>query len=105
MFIFFLKVWDACTDSSINLQSDDGEEVAILVENDLVQASLTKNLKDYANLKVFYASQIKDFKKVDENGKECVQIQMSNNETIRSNLLIGKLVKWFFLRLRIKFIF
>lgn len=59
--------------------------MAIIAENNLIQASLVKDLHTFENLKVHYSSQLKDFKVEDSK----VDITLKDESKIRTSLLIG----------------
>lgn len=61
------------------------ENLAIIVENDLIQASLSQNLSKYPNVSVFYASQVKDF----DNKEHHVEMKLADDRRIFTKLLIG----------------
>ena len=71
----------------INFKSDEPDNLAIIVENDLIQASLTQTLKNYDNLNVFYSTEVKDINKDDQ---DFVQLKLSDGSIINTKLLIGK---------------
>ena len=58
----------------------------MIVENDLIQESLNKNIQKIDNLKVFYSSQIKDFK----HDFQTVEIKLGDNSSLTTKLLIGR---------------
>jgi 2-polyprenyl-6-methoxyphenol hydroxylase-like FAD-dependent oxidoreductase len=63
--------------------------LAVIVENDLIQESLNKNIQNMDNVKVFYSSQIKDFKQ----DFQTVEIKLGDNSSLTTKLLIG--IKYF----------
>ncbi len=58
----------------------------MIVENDLIQASLSQSLKDLGNVKVMYSKQVKDF----AEETEVVDLKMNDDSKISTKLLIGK---------------
>ncbi len=80
------KVWDACSDSMINFQSND-DNLAVIVENDLIQASLYNTVKKFDNIKIIYSTQVQDIINID--GEEHVQIKINDKNFIFTKLLIG----------------
>lgn len=82
----FKKVWDGCSDAAISFRNDDDSNLAIIVENDLIQASLSENLNKIENLRVIYSNQLKDFK-VNDNE---VELKLNDNINIKTKLLIGR---------------
>lgn len=84
----FMHVWDACSDACISFRHENEAEdtnLAIIVENDLIQASLSEKINKFNNLKVIYSSQIKDFKVSDQ----AVDLKLSDNVNVKTKLLIG----------------
>ena len=82
-------MWDACSDASISFRHENEAEdtnLAIIVENDLIQASLSEKIDKFSNLKVIYSNQIKDFKVNDQS----VDLKLSDNINLKTKLLIGK---------------
>lgn len=80
-----IKVWDAKSDAMIAFKNDTLTNLAIIVENDLIQASLNNNLKKYPNIKVLYSSQIKDF----TEKLQTVELKLHDGSLISTRLLIG----------------
>ena len=88
MSFFDFKVWDACSDASISFRHEneiDDTNLAIIVENDLIQASLADKIDKFSNLKVIYSNQLKDFKVNDQS----VDLKLSDNISLKTKLLIG----------------
>jgi len=81
-------VWDASSDASISFRNEDGSNLALVVENDLIQASLNQNLKSVENLKILYSSKVKDLKQESQN----VELTLNDKTTINTKLVIGKIV-------------
>jgi 2-octaprenyl-3-methyl-6-methoxy-1,4-benzoquinol hydroxylase len=59
--------------------------LAIIVENDLIQASLAQRLGEYSNLKVFFSNQIVDF----DDKEQHIELKLANKSKIFTKLLIG----------------
>ncbi len=87
--MFLLKVWESCSDSVITFQSDEDKNLAFLVENDLVQASLDQRIKDFKNVEVLYSSQLKEILKQNGNEANVLQLKLKNDTLINTKLLIG----------------
>ena len=83
---FKKKVWDASSDASISFRNEDGSNLALVVENDLIQASLNQNLKSIENLNILYSSKVKDLKQEYQN----VELTLNDKRTINTKLVIGK---------------
>jgi hypothetical protein len=58
----------------------------MIIENDLVQESLTRLLPKISNLEVFYQSKINNF----EHKDQFVELKLNNDKLLRTKLLIGK---------------
>jgi 2-polyprenyl-6-methoxyphenol hydroxylase-like FAD-dependent oxidoreductase len=86
-------VWDASSDASISFRNEDGSNLALVVENDLIQASLNQNLKGIDNLKILYSSKVNDLKQNFQN----VELILNDKTIINTKLVIGKELTLFFL--------
>ena len=82
----FNKVWDSKSEASISFCDPNGADIAVVVENDLIQASLNRTLSDFSNLSVFNSTNIKD---IDRNNASFLDLNLSNDLSIRTKLLIG----------------
>lgn len=80
-----MHVWDARSDAVITFKNDYQGNLAIIVENDLIQASLIQNLPKYSNVKVFYSKQIKDF----TEKLNSVELKLDDGSSISTRILIG----------------
>lgn len=80
------KVWDGKSDASITFRNDELKNLAIIVENDLIQASLSHNLPKYSNVKVLYSNQIKDFTEKDHE----VELTLNDGSKFSTKVLIGQ---------------
>lgn len=80
-----MHVWDGSSDSFITFHGTNHDNLALIVENDLIQASLSHNLNKYENVNVFYSSEIKDFKSNINN----VDIKLKDGKELSTKLLIG----------------
>ncbi len=86
-------MWDASSDASISFRNEDGSNLALVVENDLIQASLNQNLKGIDNLKILYSSKVNDLKQNFQN----VELILNDKTIINTKLVIGKELTLFFL--------
>nr|XP_057946922.1 ubiquinone biosynthesis monooxygenase COQ6, mitochondrial [Doryrhamphus excisus] len=90
-----MQVWDACSDALITFDKDNlEEEMAYIVENDVVVAALTKQLDDLSdNVQVKYRSKVVKYtwpmphKAV--HSIPWVKITLASGETLQTKLLIG----------------
>ena len=79
-----MHVWDGSSDSFISFHGQE-DNLAIIVENDLIQASLSNDLDKVDNLNIFYSSQVKDFNSNSQN----VNLKLNDGKEINTKLLIG----------------
>lgn len=90
-----MQVWDACSDALIIFDKENLEdEMAYIVENDVVVAALTKQLDGLSdNVQVKYKSKVVKYKwpmphqAVDSI--PWVQVALASGETLQTKLLIG----------------
>nr|XP_061798605.1 ubiquinone biosynthesis monooxygenase COQ6, mitochondrial-like isoform X2 [Nerophis lumbriciformis] len=90
-----MQVWDACSDALITFDKDNlEEEMAYIVENDVVVAALTKQLDALSdNVRVKYRSKVVTYTwpmpHQAVRSMPWVQIRLSSGETLQTKLLIG----------------
>ncbi|XP_034051060.1 ubiquinone biosynthesis monooxygenase COQ6, mitochondrial [Thalassophryne amazonica] len=90
-----MQVWDACSDALITFDKENlQDEMAYIVENDVIVAALTKQLDSLSdNVHVKYRSKIVKYtwpmihQVVDSI--PWVQVTLANGETLQAKLLIG----------------
>lgn len=90
-----MQVWDACSDALIIFDKENLEdEMAYIVENDVVVAALTKQLDSVSdNVQVKYKTKVVKYtwpmphQAVDSI--PWVQVTLANGETLQTKLLIG----------------
>ncbi|CAF0735958.1 unnamed protein product [Brachionus calyciflorus] len=80
-----MHVWDGSSDAFISFKNEEGSNLAWIVENDLILASLNRNLSNFDNVKVFYSNKIQSF---DQN-EQSVDLKLKDDCSIRTKLLIG----------------
>jgi ubiquinone biosynthesis monooxygenase Coq6 len=80
-----MRVWDGSSDASISFSNDDGSNLATIVENDLIQASIIDRLQAISNVQLIYSNQIKHF----EQNEHSVKVQLNDDSIINTKLLIG----------------
>ncbi|XP_017792123.1 PREDICTED: ubiquinone biosynthesis monooxygenase COQ6, mitochondrial [Habropoda laboriosa] len=84
-----MQVWDACSDAMIVFNKDClTEEIAYIVENDLLLQAVNKQLAKKENVDVIYNSKVVHIKLPERSG-ENAEIQLQNGTTYRTKLLIG----------------
>jgi 2-polyprenyl-6-methoxyphenol hydroxylase-like FAD-dependent oxidoreductase len=79
-----MHVWDGSSDSFISFNGKE-DDLALIVENDLIQASLSHNLHQFENINVLYSSQVKDF----NYSHQDVILKLNDGKEINTKLLIG----------------
>ncbi|XP_019940091.1 ubiquinone biosynthesis monooxygenase COQ6, mitochondrial [Paralichthys olivaceus] len=90
-----MQVWDACSDALITFDKENlQDEMAYIVENDIVVAALTKQLDSLSdNVQVKYRSKVVKYKwPMPQQAAESipwVQVKLANGETLQTKLLIG----------------
>uniref|UniRef100_A0A3P9KD46 Coenzyme Q6, monooxygenase n=1 Tax=Oryzias latipes TaxID=8090 RepID=A0A3P9KD46_ORYLA len=88
-------VWDACSDALITFDKEDLEnELAYIVENDIVVVSITRQLDTLSdNVQVKYRSKVVKYTwPMPHHAAESVpwvQVTLANGETLQTKLLIG----------------
>ena len=80
-----MQVWDGSSDAHIVFANDDASNLAVIVENDLIQASLTRDFDKFANVDIFYANQLEGFSAEDS----VVNLTLSGEKKLSTSLLIG----------------
>nr|XP_033328232.1 ubiquinone biosynthesis monooxygenase COQ6, mitochondrial isoform X2 [Megalopta genalis] len=84
-----MQVWDACSDAMIEFNEDHlSEEVAYIVENDLLLHAVNKQLADKENVNVVYESKVENIKLPQIQG-EPARIQLQNGKKYKTQLLVG----------------
>ncbi|CAL7949411.1 unnamed protein product [Xylocopa violacea] len=84
-----MQVWDACSDAMIVFNEDYlSEEIAYIVENDLLLHAVNKQLAEKENVNVIYNSKVENIilpKKLEENA----EVQLQNGTKYKAKLLVG----------------
>ncbi|XP_012149973.2 ubiquinone biosynthesis protein COQ6, mitochondrial isoform X1 [Megachile rotundata] len=84
-----MQVWDACSDAMIVFNEDYlAEEIAYIVENDLLLHGVNKQLTEKENVNVVYDSKVESIK-LPVNEGDNAEIQLQNGKTYKTKLLIG----------------
>ncbi|XP_008553591.1 ubiquinone biosynthesis monooxygenase COQ6, mitochondrial [Microplitis demolitor] len=84
-----MQVWDACSDAMITFNEDHlSEDIAYIVENDLLLHAVNKQVEEKPSVKVIYNAKVEDIvlPKTD-NGD--AKIKLQSGEEFTSKLLIG----------------
>ncbi|KAJ8341595.1 hypothetical protein SKAU_G00338860 [Synaphobranchus kaupii] len=89
-----MQVWDACSDALITFDKNLEEELAYIVENDVIVAALTKQLDTLpGHVKVQYRTRVvkyawpRSYQVADSI--PWVQVKLANGDTLQTKLLIG----------------
>jgi len=91
--IYKMRVWEACSDASITFESDDGEPLSFLVENDLTQMSLNAAMEACPNVTVLHGAKVDKYS-IPGACKEAVPddkvfVHLSNGDVVETQLLVG----------------
>ncbi|XP_024256405.1 ubiquinone biosynthesis monooxygenase COQ6, mitochondrial [Oncorhynchus tshawytscha] len=90
-----MQVWDACSDALITFDKENlQDEMAYIVENDIIVAALTKQLENLSDqVKVQYKTKVVMYTwpKSHQVAESIpwVQVTLANGQTFQSKLLIG----------------
>ncbi|XP_072555375.1 ubiquinone biosynthesis monooxygenase COQ6, mitochondrial [Paramormyrops kingsleyae] len=90
-----MQVWDACSDALITFDNQDlGNEMAYIVENDVVVSSLTAQLESLAGqVEVRYRSKVAKYSWprpcLVAEAVPWVQVTLASGQTLQTRLLIG----------------
>lgn len=83
-----MQVWDAISDTYITFTEEDtNEDLAFIVENDLIVDAVLKTLKNMSNIKINYSSKIEKISTSTE--KSTTVVTLKDGETFSCNLLVG----------------
>lgn len=78
-------MWDGSSDAYISFSKEDGSHLALIVENELILASLKRNLYNLKNVKVFNSNKIEDFSQNNQN----IDVKLKDDLKLKTKLLIG----------------
>ncbi|XP_041810092.1 ubiquinone biosynthesis monooxygenase COQ6, mitochondrial [Chelmon rostratus] len=90
-----MQVWDACSDALITFDKENlQDEMAYIVENDIVVAALTKQLDSLSdNVQVKYRSKVVQYAwPMPHHAADSipwVQVKLASGDTVQTKLLIG----------------
>lgn len=83
------QIWDACSDAMITFNEDYlYEELAYIVENDLLLHAVNKQLSQKENVTVIYNSKVTDVK-LPNISEEYAAIQLQSGKCYRTRLLVS----------------
>ncbi|KAK0163839.1 hypothetical protein PV328_002528 [Microctonus aethiopoides] len=84
-----MQIWDACSDAMITFNEDYlANEIAYIVENDLVLHAVDKQLKEKSSVEVIYNAQVEDITLPAARGDDTL-IKLQNGKQFKAKLLIG----------------
>ncbi|EFX69092.1 hypothetical protein DAPPUDRAFT_217996 [Daphnia pulex] len=84
-----MQVWDACSDAAVTFgKADLSEDIAWIVENDLVQDSLMKELDKIEQVEVQYKTKVTNYR-LPKNADELVQVTLEDGSCLTTDLIIG----------------
>ena len=84
-----MQVWDACSDAMIVFNEDYlNEEIAYIVENDLLLHAVNKQLINKENVNIIYNSKVENIK-LPKIPEENAEIQLEDGTKYKAKLLVG----------------
>ena len=92
MYYIYHQVWDACSDATITFGKPDlSEEIAHVVENDLILSSITRETSKIASrLEVRYQTKITDYELPQEEEKPA-QVILNDGTSLSADLIVSEL--------------
>ncbi|KAK7866922.1 hypothetical protein R5R35_001661 [Gryllus longicercus] len=85
-----MQVWDAISDAMITFTSDEKfSDIAYIVENDLILASVTKQLKHLNNVSIQYGAKVKNCVLPQSGSSEQVSVELEDGTELKCSLLVG----------------
>uniref|UniRef100_A0A182FJL6 FAD-binding domain-containing protein n=1 Tax=Anopheles albimanus TaxID=7167 RepID=A0A182FJL6_ANOAL len=82
-----MQVWDACSDALITFNYDDfSDNISWIVENDVLLASVYRQLETVPNVEIRYSAKLADCTLV-RDGAERSTVQLTNGELLTCELL------------------
>ncbi len=84
-----VQVWDACSDAAVTFgKADLSEDIAWIVENDLVQDSLMKELDKIEQVEVQYKTKVTNYR-LPQNADELVQVTLEDGSCLTTDLIVS----------------
>ncbi|XP_063985532.1 ubiquinone biosynthesis monooxygenase COQ6, mitochondrial [Diachasmimorpha longicaudata] len=84
-----MQVWDATSDAMITFNEDYlADEIAYIVENDILLHALDQELEDKSNLNVIYNAKVEDICLPSQRG-ENAKVKLQSGEELSAKLLVG----------------
>ncbi|XP_055603260.1 ubiquinone biosynthesis monooxygenase COQ6, mitochondrial [Uranotaenia lowii] len=84
-----MQVWDACSDALITFNYDDlSENIAWIVENDVLLGSVYQQLEQVKNVEIRYGAKVEECVLM-RDGANRSKVRLSNGDLVGCELLIG----------------
>ncbi len=84
-----VQVWDACSDAAVTFgKADLSDDIAWIVENDLVQDSLMKELDKIEQVEVQYKTKVTNYR-LPQNADELVQVTLEDGSCLTTDLIVS----------------
>lgn len=84
-------MWDACSDAAITFgKADLSDEIAWIVENDLVQSSLIKEVMQHSNIDVQYNRKVSNYK-IPASEDQPVQVTLEDGSLLTTDLIVSSI--------------
>ncbi|XP_029172891.1 ubiquinone biosynthesis monooxygenase COQ6, mitochondrial [Nylanderia fulva] len=84
-----MQIWDACSDAMITFNEDHlSEELAYIIENDLLLHAINKQLSQKENVTVVHESKITEVK-LPKTSAEFASVQLQSGKRYAARLLVG----------------
>ncbi|XP_058826812.1 ubiquinone biosynthesis monooxygenase COQ6, mitochondrial [Topomyia yanbarensis] len=84
-----MQVWDACSDALITFNYDDmAENISWIVENDVLLASVYRQLEGLDKVQIRYSSKVEECSLI-RDGAAMSTVRLANGERLSCELLIG----------------
>ncbi|XP_057372852.1 ubiquinone biosynthesis monooxygenase COQ6, mitochondrial-like [Daphnia carinata] len=84
-----MQIWDACSDAAITFgKADLSEDIAWIVENDLIQDSLMKEVQHENQVDVQYQSKVIHYR-LPKHADDSVHVTLEDGSHLTTDLIIG----------------
>ncbi len=88
--ILDIQIWDACSDAAITFGKPDlSEDIAWIVENDLIQDSLMKEVDQQSQIEVKYKTKAINYL-LPQNPDEPAQITLEDGTALSTDLIVSR---------------
>lgn len=83
-------MWDSHSDAMITFNEDNlDQDIAYIVENDLLLHAVDKELDNKASVKVIYNAKVDDISLPNEHGEDA-KIELQNGQKFKTKLLVSR---------------